>query len=146
MFSKSLAAASNNYLHLKAQLGERRPSLIEHPPERRPSLVEHQPERRPSLVTPHGTCHRSMIELQENLGQPGTTTQEIEQLMGSPTKVLDHPDEMLLYELKRNNETYEYPLNAKIWIYQWRGNRDYVYFIVSQENKVIQSAWCYAFE
>lgn len=135
MFSKNLVAASNNYLHLKTQLGQRRPSLIEHPV-----------ERRPSLVTPHGTCHRSMIELQEHLGRAGTTTEEIERLMGLPTKVLDQPDEMLLYELKRSNEKYEYPSHAKIWIYQWRGNHDYVYFIISSENKVIQSSWCYAFE
>lgn len=135
MFLKTLTAASNNHLHLKTQLGERHPSLIEHPP-----------ERRPSLVTPNRKCHREMFELQEHLGRAGTITKEIEQLMGLPTKVLDQPDEMLLYELKRNNETYEYPTNAKIWIYQWRDNRDYVYFIISRENKVIQSAWYYALE
>ena len=157
MFSKSLAAASNNYLRLKVQLGDRRPSLVGEQTERRPSVTGQQTERRPSLAgqqterrssiaNPQGTCHRSMMELQEHLGRAGTTTEAIEHLMGPPTKVLSQPDEVLSYELKRNNEKYEYPQNAKIWIYQWRGNHDYVYFIISNENKVIQSAWYYAFE
>lgn len=157
MFSKGLLSASNNYLRLKANVGERRPSLIGHQGERRPSfvgqqgerrlsLVEHQGERRPSIVTQNGECHRAMMELQEHLGRPGTTTQEIEHLMGLPAKVLDQPDETLLYELKRNNDKYEYPPDAKIWIYQWHGNHDYVYFVISNNNKVIQSAWYYAFE
>jgi hypothetical protein len=171
MFSKSLLAASNNYLRLKSNLGERRPSIVGHQDERRRSsfterqnenhrsspvgslderrrsfLIAAQGERRPSLFKENGEFHRAMSELREHLGQAGTTTQEIENLMGPPTKTLDQPDETLSYELKRNNEKYEYPQNAKIWIYQWRSNHDYVYFIISNDNKVIQSAWYYAFE
>ena len=171
MFSKGLLAASNNYLRLKSNLGERRPSIVGHHEEhrrssfteqqngsnrsspigfvddrRRSSLIAAQNERRPSVFKENGEFHHAMMELQEHLGRAGTTTQEIEQLMGSPTKTLDQPDETLSYELKRNNDKYEFPHDAKIWIYQWRGNRDYVYFIISNDNKVIQSAWYYACE
>ena len=129
MLSKSLAVASNNYLRLKDHLGH-----------------FHNQERRPSIDDHHGDRHHAMIDLQEHLGQSRTTTHEIEHLMGTPTKVLDHPDEILLAELKRNHADYQYPPDAKIWIYEWRGNHDYVYFIISKDKKVIQSAWYYSFE
>jgi hypothetical protein len=163
MFSKGLLAASNNYLRLKVDVGERRPSIVGNQDERRVSLVGErrgslagerrrssivgkEGEHRPSILSYNGECHRAMMELQEHLGRPGTTTQEIEHLMGLPTKVLDQPDETLLHQLKRNNDKYQYPHDAKIWTYQWHGNHDYVYFIISKDNKVIQSAWYYAFE
>jgi hypothetical protein len=129
MFTTNLAVASNNYLRLKSHLGH-----------------WHNQQRRPSIDDTQGERHRAMVDLQQHLGRVGTTTQEIEHLMGSPTKILDQPDETLLHELKRNNKNYEYPHDTKIWIYEWRGNHDYVYFLISNEKKVIQSAWYYAFE
>ena len=129
MISPSINIASSNYLRLKDRRGHY------HDQSRRPSIDDHQGDR-----------HRAMIDLQEHLGQAGTTTAEIERLMGEPTKVLDQPDETLFSELKRNNNQYQYPLDAKIWIYEWRGNHDYVYFVISNEKKVIQSAWYYSFE
>jgi hypothetical protein len=129
MFSKNLAAASSHYLRLKDHRGH----------------WYNQP-RRPSIDDHEGGRHRAMIDLQEHLGRAGTTTKEIDHLMGPPTKILDQPDQTLSYELKRNNENYEYPSDAKIWIYEWRGNHDYFYFVISKDNKVIQSAWYYSFE
>jgi hypothetical protein len=129
MFSKNLAVASSNYLRSKSHLG-----------------FWHNHERRPSIDDQYGARHKAMLELQEHLGRAGTTTQEIEHLMGAPTRILDQPDQTLLNELKRNHENYEYPHDAKVWIYEWRSNHDYVYFIVSKDKKVIQSAWYYAFE
>lgn len=129
MFAKNLVVASNTYLRSKDHRGH-----------------WHNQGHRPSIDDHHGNRHRAMIELQEHLGQAGTTTEQIEHLMGTPTKILDQPDETLLYELKRNNETYEYPSETKIWIYEWRGNHDYVYFLISKDKKVIQSAWYYSFE
>jgi hypothetical protein len=129
MNSKTLAVASNNYLRLKTHIGH-----------------WHNQSRRASIDSHNGERHHAMVELQENLGRAGTTTHEIEHLMGSPTKILDQPNEILLSELKRNNENYEYPHDAKIWIYEWRGEHDYVYFVISKDKKVIQSAWYYSFE
>jgi len=129
MISSGINSASSTYLRLKDRLGH-----------------YHNRDRRPSIDDHHGERHRSMIELQEHLGQIGTPTHEIEKLMGVPTKILDQPDDLLLYELKRNNQQYQFPSNAKIWIYEWRSNHDFVYFIISNENKVLQSAWYYSFE
>ena len=129
MFAKNLAAASSHYLLLKDHRGH-----------------WHNQGHRPSIDDQHGTRHQAMIELQEHLGRAGTTTHEIEQLMGTPTKILDEPDQTLLYELKRNHENYEYPPDAKIWVYEWRGNHDYIFFVISKDLKVIQSAWYYSFE
>ncbi|CAF1137891.1 unnamed protein product [Rotaria sordida] len=103
-------------------------------------------EHRPSIDDYGGNRHKAMIELQEHLGRPGTMANEIEHLMGPPTQILDQPDATLLAALKRNNENYKYPDDAKIWIYEWRGNHDYVYFLISKDKKVIQSAWYYSFE
>jgi hypothetical protein len=129
MYSKNIAVASHTYLHLKNHLGH-----------------WHDQEHHPAIDDHHGERHKAMLELQEHLGQHGTAAHEIEHSMGTPNKILDKPDETLSLELKRNNEHYEYPQDAKIWIYEWRGNHDYVYFIISKDNKVIQSAWYYAFE
>ncbi|CAF0873727.1 unnamed protein product [Adineta steineri] len=129
MFSKHLITASHTYLHLKNHLGH-----------------WHNHDHHPAIDDYHGDRHRAMIDLQEHLGQPGTTTKEIEHLMGTPTRILEQPDEILLSELKRNNEVYEYPHDAKIWIYEWRNNHDYVYFILSKDKIVIQSAWYYSYE
>jgi hypothetical protein len=129
MLSRNLALASSNYMRLKNHLGQ-----------------SHNGERRPSFDDHHGERHQAMIELQEHLGQVGTSADQIEHLMGSPTKMLDKPDDMLLYELRRNNENYTYPNDTKIWVYEWRSNRDYVYFLVSKDKKVIQSAWSYSYE
>jgi len=129
MFAKGLVVASNNYLRSKDHHG-----------------LFYNREHRPSIDDYHGTRHQAMMALQEHLSRAGTTTEEIEKLMGTPTKILDKPDEPLLCELKRNNENYEYPLDTKIWVYEWRSNHDYVYFLISKDHKVIQSAWYYAFE
>jgi hypothetical protein len=161
MLSKNLALASSNYLRLKGQLAhshnqDRRPSFdarLGHSQnqDRRPSFDarlghSQNQDRRLSVDSHYRERHQAMIELQEHLGKGGTTTDEIEYLMGSPTRILDEPDEALLREFKRNNENYEYPQDAKIWIYEWRSNHDYVYFLISKDKKVIQSSWCYGFK
>jgi hypothetical protein len=66
--------------------------------------------------------------------------------MGPPTKTLDQPDLVLNHEFKRTDDNYTYPNDAKIWIYEWRGNHDYVYFVLSNDNKVIRSGWYNAYE
>ena len=129
MFAKNLATESSQYLRLKDHRGHW------HNQDRRPSIDDHQ-----------GTRHRAMIELQEHLGRTGTNTHEIEHFMGSPTKILNEPDMVLNHEFLRTNADYQYPADAKIWIYEWRGNHDYVYFVVSKDNKVIQSDWYNALE
>ncbi|CAF4011306.1 unnamed protein product [Rotaria sp. Silwood2] len=129
MFSRNMLSASSEYLRLKHHHDHWHKHEHDH------AIDDHGSER-----------HQAMVELQKHLGQPGTTPYEIEHLMGSPTKILDHPDATLLAELKRNHENYEYPHDAEIWIYEWRGNHDYVYFIISKDRKVIQSAWYYSFE
>ncbi|CAF1343460.1 unnamed protein product [Rotaria magnacalcarata] len=129
MFSKGLLTASDEYLRLKHHHGH-----------------WHNHDHHPAIDNHGGERHRAMVELQKHLGNPGTTTHDIEHLMGPPTKILHQPDEVLLSELKRNNETYTFPHHAEIWIYEWRSNHDYVYFIISNDKKVIQSAWYYAFE
>ncbi|CAF1662735.1 unnamed protein product [Adineta ricciae] len=129
MVSRNIAVASADYLRLKERRGH-----------------WHNEPRRPSIDEQHRERHLAMLQLQEHLGQPGTTTHEIEHLMGTPTKILDQPDETLAHELKRNHEQYVFPRDAKIWIYEWRNNHDYIYYIISKDNKVIQSAWYYSFE
>ncbi|UJR15957.1 hypothetical protein I4U23_002877 [Adineta vaga] len=129
MVSRDMAVASSNYLRSKHHRGH-----------------WHNEAHYPAIDDHHGERHRAMLELQEHLGQPGTKTDEIKHFMGTPTKILDQPDETLAHELKRNNEHFIYPQHAKIWIYEWRNNHDYVYYIISNDNKVLQSAWYYAFE
>jgi len=87
-----------------------------------------------------------MIELQKHLGQIGTTADEIQRLMGPPTKTLDRPDLVLEHEFKLTNDNYTYPKDTKIWIYEWRNTHDYVYFLISNDNKVVQSGWYHAYE
>ncbi|UJR30623.1 hypothetical protein I4U23_018148 [Adineta vaga] len=129
MSSKQVEAASSTYLRLKSQRGH-----------------WHGQEHNPAIDNFEGERHLAMIDLQKTLGQSGTSADEIQRLMGPPTKTLNEPDQVLLHELKRNNENYRYPQDTKIWIYEWRGNHDYVYFLISKDNKVIQSDWYQALE
>ena len=57
----------------------------------------HNQPHNPAIDNFNGERHQAMIQLQEHLGQVGTSTDEIEHLMGSPTKILDKPDDMLSY-------------------------------------------------
>ncbi|CAM2700561.1 unnamed protein product [Rotaria socialis] len=83
----------------------------------------HNQPHNPATDNFQGERHQAMIELQQNLGKA----------------VLEH-------EFRRENENYTYPKDAKIWIYEWRGFHDYVYFVVSNDNKVLQSDWYSALE
>lgn len=129
MATKNLAIASSIYLNLKPHRGH------------------WHNEKRNSLIDDHnGDRHRAMIELQAHLGQIGTSATEIEHLMGEPTKILSEPDEILLNELKRHDENYVFPKDAKVWIYEWRHYHDFVYFFISKDQKVIHSSWYYTYE
>ncbi|CAF1225397.1 unnamed protein product [Adineta ricciae] len=129
MTSKQLEAASSTYLRLKNERGH-----------------WHGQDHNPAIDNFEGERHLAMIELQKALGQSGTSADDIKRLMGEPTKILDQPNDVLLHELKRHNENYRYPQDTKIWVYEWRGNHDFVYFLVSKDNKVIESDWYQALE
>ena len=146
-----LTVAANDYLRLKGSLDHhhterRRSSILSHDDEHHPRMYNQDFNRRFSASSDSSERHRAMVELQEHLGRPGTSAHDIERLMGTPTKILDQPDQALLSELKRNNENYEYPHDTKIWIYDWSRNRDFIHFLISKDKKVIQSAWYYSFE
>ncbi|CAF2524185.1 unnamed protein product [Rotaria sp. Silwood2] len=129
MSSTNLEISSSTYLRLKNERGH-----------------WHSQPHNPTIDNFNGERHQAMIELQKHLGQPNTSADEIQRLMGTPTKILDKPDLVLEHEFRRTNDNYTYPSDAKIWIYEWRGNHDYVYFVISKDNKVIQSDWYYAYE
>lgn len=129
MSSKNLEASSTTYLQLKDQRGH-----------------WHNQESNAAIDNFEGERHKAMKVLQEHLGQIGTSTDEIQRLMGPPTSTLDQPDLVLNHEFKRTQDDYEYPTGAKIWIYEWRGNHDYVYFVISNDNKVVRSDWYHAYE
>lgn len=129
MFSKGLLTASDEYIRLKHHRGH-----------------WHNHEYHPAIDNHGGERHQAMIELQSHLGKVGTPVGDIEHLMGRPTKIFYEPDETILTELKRHHENYKFPEDAAVWVYEWRGNHDYVYFVISKDNKVIQSAWYYAYE
>ncbi|CAF0916115.1 unnamed protein product [Rotaria sp. Silwood1] len=129
MSSKSLEASSSTYLRLKNERGHWNGQT-----------------HNPAIDNFDGERHQAMNELQKHLGQPNTSADEIQRLMGTPTKTLDKPDLVLDHEFRRMNDNYTYPSDAKIWIYEWRGNHDYVYFVISKDNKVIQSDWYFAYE
>jgi len=129
MSSKNLEASSSTYLRLKEERGH-----------------WHNQPHNPAIDNYNGERHQAMLELQEQLGQTGTSANEIQRLMGPPTQTLNQPDLVLNHEFQRTNNDYKYPTDAKIWIYEWRGNHDYVYFVISNDNKVLQSGWYNAFE
>jgi hypothetical protein len=129
MSSKNLEAASSTYLRLKNEHGH-----------------WHNQPHNPAIDNFEGERHQAMKELQQQLGQTGTSADEIQRLMGPPTKILNEPDMVLNHEFLRTNADYQYPANAKIWIYEWRGGHDYVYFVISKDNKVVQSDWYNAWE
>lgn len=129
MASNDVEASSSTYLRLKNERGH-----------------WHNEEYNAPIDGFNGDRHQAMTTLQKHLGVPGTSTVEIQRLMGSPTKVLEKPDLVLEHEFRRMNDNFEYPIGAHIWIYEWRGFHDYVYFLVSKDNKVIQSDWYYALE
>jgi len=129
MSSKNLDASSSTYLRLKNERGH-----------------WHNQPRNPAIDDYHSERHLAMIELQKHLGQTGTSGDEIQRLMGPPTKILDKPDLVLEHELKHGTDSYTYPSDTKIWIYEWRNNHDYVYFLISKDNKVTLSDWYSALE
>jgi hypothetical protein len=129
MSSKNLEAASSTYLRLKNDRGH-----------------WHNQPHNPAIDNFDGERHQAMVKLQEQLGQTGTSGDEIQRLMGPPTKILNEPDLVLNHEFLRTNDNYQYPNDAKIWTYEWRGGHDYVYFVISKDNKVIQSDWYNALE
>lgn len=129
MSSNNIEAASSTYLRLKNVRGH-----------------WNNEAHNPAVDNFDGERHQSMKELQKHLGQSGTSGDEIQRLMGPPSKILDEPDLVLNHEFTRTNENYTFPNDAKIWIYDWRGNHDYVYFVLSNENKVIRSDWYHAYE
>ena len=129
MTSKDLEQSSSTYLRSKEERGH-----------------WHNQPHNPSIDNFNSERHQSMIELQKHLGKTGTSSDEIKRLMGEPTNILDKPDLVLNHEFTRTDESYTHPTDAKIWIYEWRGNHDYVYFVVSNENKVIRSGWYNALE
>ncbi|CAF0988242.1 unnamed protein product [Didymodactylos carnosus] len=92
---------------------------------------------------PNSKKEVSMKYLQEYLGKVGTSADDILNLMGKPDKELDKPDIELVHEL--NRQSYQCQDGTKIWIYEWRGMHDYVYFLI-KDNKVALSAWYYAYE
>ncbi|CAF1056234.1 unnamed protein product [Adineta steineri] len=125
--SKKFEASSSTYLRLKNERGH-----------------WHNQAHNPAIDNYDGERHQAMNELQKHLGQSGTSTDEIKCLMGEPTQILNEPDLVLQHEFNREN--YTFPAGAKIWIYEWRGNHDYVYFVISKDNKVVQSDWYNALE
>ena len=127
--SKNFEAASSTYLRLKDERGH-----------------WNNQAHNPAIDNFDGERHQSMVELQKHLGQIGTSADEIQRLMGPASKTLDQPDLVLNHEFKRTDESYTFPKDAKIWIYEWRGNHDYVYFVLSNDNKVIRSDWYHAYE
>lgn len=129
MSSNNIEAASSAYLRLKDERGH-----------------WNSQAHNPAIDNFEGERHQSMKELQKHLGQSGTSGDDIQRLMGPPSKILDQPDLVLNHEFQRTNNNYTFPNDAKIWIYEWRGNHDYVYFVVSNANKVIQSDWYHAYE
>ena len=129
MSSKTLQPASETYLRLKSARGH-----------------WHNQERNPAIDDFDGERHRAMIELQELLGQVGTPADEIQRFMGPPTKTLDKPDLPIAHTLQHAHKEFNYPEDAKIWIYEWRNYHDFVYFIVSKDQQVIHSGWYNAFE
>jgi len=129
MSSKNIEASSATYLSLKNESGHYQGQEFN-------AAIDGFDNKR----------HQAMVELQKHLGQVGTSGDEIQRLMSSPTKILNEPDLVLNHEFHRTNANYTYPTDAKIWIYEWRGNHDYVYFVISKDNKVIQSDWYMAYE
>lgn len=129
MTTKNLPLASSTYLRLKSHRGH-----------------WHNQEHNPAIDNFDGERHQAMKELQEHLGQAGTSASEIEKLMGPPTKILDQPDDVLLHEMRLQNDSYTHPKDTKIWIYEWRHYHDYVYFFISKDQKVVHSAWYHAYE
>lgn len=129
MSSQNLHAASQTYLNLKNQRGH-----------------WHGQDRNSAIDDFEGDRHRAMIELQKSLGQSGTSADEVQRLMGEPTKSLDQPDLVLQHEFNRGENSFNYPSGAKIWIYEWRNMHDFVYFVLSKDNKVIHSGWYHAYE
>jgi hypothetical protein len=129
MSSKKLEESSSTYLRLKEQRGH-----------------WHNQPHNPAIDNYDGERHQALTELQKQLGQTGTSGDEIQRLMGPPTTILNQPDLVLNHEFKRKGDDYTFPTGAKIWIYEWRGNHDYVYFVISNDNKVLQSDWYNAFE
>jgi hypothetical protein len=127
--SKNLEASSSTYLRLKNERGH-----------------WHNQPHNPAIDNFDSDRHKAMVELQKHLGQTGTTADEIQRLMGPPTKTLDRPDLVLEHEFKLTNDNYKYPNDTKIWIYEWRNTHDYVYFLISNDNKVVQSGWYNAYE
>lgn len=129
MSSKNLEESSATYLRLKDERGH-----------------WNNQAHNPAIDNNKGERHQALNVLQEHLGQIGTSSDEIQRLMGPPTKILDQPDLVLNHEFNLKNNDFTYPNDAKIWIYEWRGNHDYVYFVISNDNKVIRSAWYNAYE
>ena len=129
MSNNNLTSASATYLRLKNERGH-----------------WHNQGRNSAIDDNQGERHQAMIELQKHLGQTGRLASEIEQMMGKPTKVLDQPDHVILHEMRLQDENYVFPNHTEIWIYEWRGNHDFVYFFISKENKVTYSAWYHAYE
>lgn len=129
MTSKELETASSTYLQSKNLRGH-----------------WHNQEHNPAIDNFNGERHQAMNALQSHLGKPGTSADDIRRFMGEPTKILDKPDLVLEHEFRRTNDNYEFPYDAKIWIYEWRGYHDYVYFVVSKDRKVLQSDWYHAYE
>ena len=129
MSSSNIEASSSTYLRLKNERGH-----------------WHNQSYNPAIDEFNGERHQAMLELQKHLGKIGTSADEIQRLMGSPTKTLDEPDLILEYELNRMNYTLTNANDTKIWIYEWRGDHDYIYFLISKENEVIRSDWFNAYE
>ena len=125
----NLQAASDKYVQLKNERGH-----------------WHNQKRIPAIDDYDGERHQAMKELQAYLGQIGTSADQIEQFMGKPTQIVSQPDMVLQHEFKNAQDPFVYPSNAQIWIYEWRGNHDYVYFVLSKEMKVVRSAWYSAME
>ena len=129
MSSNDIEQSSTTYLQLKDQRGH-----------------WHGQDHNPAIDNYDGERHQAMIQLQNHPGKIGTSANEIQRLMGSPTSTLDEPDLVLNHEFTRTNESFAYPPDAKIWIYEWRGNHDFVYFVISNKNQVIRSGWYNAYE
>ena len=127
--NSNLKSASETYLRLKSQRGH-----------------WYSQERNAAIDDNQGERHQAMVALQEHLGQTGTAAEEIQRLMGSPTKTLAKPDLVLQHEMNLKDDNYTFPKDATIWIYEWRHEHDYVYFFISAEQKVIHSAWYHAYE
>lgn len=129
MSATNVQSASETYLRLKNERGH-----------------WHSEEHKPDIDNFNGERHLAMIELQKHLGLGNTPADDIQRLMGTPTKVLSEPDLVLQHEFRQQDPPFQYPADAQIWIYEWRNFHDYVYFVLSKEKQVIHSAWYHAYE